>query len=1118
MKSFKQYIIESPIEYEIEDETPSSTNRPIIGKNVKKFAMMDSGVLKIVRPKKVGSVKTEGGDYTFHHHTYMSSDPFSKVRNHHIYISDKSGTIVGLLKGRTIAKEADSKSEYIQIDMSAIDKPHRGRGLYGEAIKSFIGKTGFWENENETYPDLPEYDSSAIGGQNLRGLKVRHHRMPSVNFMANLYAGESVTDYGIDKLDQLGIIAENVVIPVELQPFVKSWFLSYAQRSANDCTVLGQSAVNFQSTSLQTIGGKHYPDTWSSGLNTIFINGDGIATLPVTPYCINARGGTCNEAILRFYDLNLLVNQPDIAPMYISNELFYDVGMDWINVSNAGGNTTDNKASFATDFVLGRSSPAQAPTVNRSTVDGVNVRYRRVTDYKYLANQVIDGRYYNQIQEDCLILNIDCTIDSNAVLPDGTVIAAYNTYADLPDPVVFGEGYAVVITTGDLYESDGTSWTYVANRTKGSKSLPVNTGVQVLGWGNSASWTGARNQSYLTTLMANPNNLYRLTSQKLVSTSEIRDVTQTTCVTYNGDGFVTYNSYHVAGWGGTSFNNLYNPSNKPENLVRGLVNSLVISHVNNQLRSSDSTVSTKQFYPKYGTYWSDIKRDVIEINKLYNNDYNSINNLVSLQPYNPSKRTVDENFYRINRTAPAASESTDINWRTWLVNDYYESPRNKGKIINIEGEDRDLLIQMEKATFKTVGNEQLNIDTTTAFVGAGNIFERPAIEFIPSKEGTFGTQHRFSCRLTRFGYISVDAESARITIIAGTQPIHISDETMYRWLVENLAVNYKVNYAAGFDIDVYEDNPYFGKGIHVGVDYQFDRLFITKKDYELTELGRNAVIAGLLTYNSGRWLLENFTTGGITEITEADSPYFTDLSWTMVYEINSKAFTFFQSYLPNKFINSRFKSIAIHTKPVGEYKSCVSRAFLMNQLNKGVYDNTVNIDVDSPVTETATPYDFYIVPVFGAGKNSIELINVQLQNEVVDATELLGSIATYPQETASHILVFNSYQSTDVTELIPFGNNSSNYFLYNIRNIKGVWMFNRIYDLLNSANYNSGVPFINNFSELDSTKLDLAKAFYNKLPLIDQWIAVKIIYTNSLQNTKEFRILQVNISALPVQR
>jgi hypothetical protein len=94
----------------------------------------------------------------------------------------------------------------------------------------------------------------------------------------------------------------------------------------------------------------------------------------------------------------------------------------------------------------------------------------------------------------------------------------------------------------------------------------------------------------------------------------------------------------------------------------------------------------------------------------------------------------------------------------------------------------------------------------------------------------------------------------------------------------------------------------------------------------------------------------------------------------------------------------------------------------------------------------------------------------------------------------------------------------ANYFTYNTRNIKGIWHFNKIYDMLATSNYNSGVPFINNFSELDSTKIDSAKSFYNKLPLIDQWFAVKIIYTNSLQNTKEFRILQVDISALPVQR
>jgi hypothetical protein len=989
---------------------------------------------------------------------------------------------------------------------------------------SAIGKTGFWENQDETYPNLPEYDSSSLGGQNLKGQKVRHHRMPSICYMAATYTAAN-TAYGKTQLDQLGLVAENVIIPNDLKPFVKSWFLSFAERSPNDSTVIGQSTISFASSCVvYDVAIENYLDNiktvWSSGLNNTFQTG-AYPVEPVTPYTINKRIElTCEETILRFYDLNLLTNQPDIAPMYISNELFYDVGVDYFNHDNSGGGTNKTKGSFVSNYISGRVSPAEAPDVYlpNNVISGLDTQYRKVSDYRYLANQVIDGRYDNKIQEDCLLLNIDSTLDIGAIIPTGATIGSNVTFSAFPPASSQSGSYWMAIDTGSLYLSDGTSWILKGNRRRGLRSLPVNKNNQVIAWGDSSPWTNIRNQTYLTTLMANPNNLYRLLTQKLVSTGKITDATVSSCFTFNGDGFVTVNSYHSGGWGGTLSNNLYDPTDDPTTGVHALSVHLTISQINNQLRSSDSTNVNKQFYPKYGDYFTNTRRDVIETNKLYNNDYSSINNFVALQPYNPTKQVVQENYYRINRTTPATSESSDINWRTWLINDYYEAPRNKGKIINIEGQDRDLIIQMEKATFKTVGNEQLNIDKTTAFVGAGNIFERPAIEFTPSREGTFGTQHLHSCKLTRYGYISVDAEACRISIIAGNQPVHISDDTMYRWLVENLEVDSKVYYGPTLYIDTYSDNPYFGKGIHVGVDYEFDRILITKKDYEFTEIGRNTVLAGLLTYNSGRWLLQDFNTNDFTEITEASTAYFKDLSWTLVYEIDSKAFTFFQSYTPNKFMNARFDSFAFVTKQLAPYQSAISRLFLMNQPNKGLYDNTVNVDIDNPVTETGVPYDFYIVPVFGFGKKTGELINVQLQNEVVDTNELLGSIATYPQQTASAVLVFNSFQSTDVTDLIPFGNDMANYFLYNIRNIKGIWHFNKIYDLLDTANYNSGVPFINNFSELDSSKLNLAKAFYNKLPLIDTWFAVKIIYTNSLQNTKEFRILQVDISALPVQR
>jgi hypothetical protein len=143
MKSFKQYITEAPIEYELDSDQTVSQKRPILGKPIKKFAMMDSGVMKVVTPKKIGSLSTDSGDYTFHHHTFVDNDPFSKQRQHHIYIGDKEGKIVGIVKG-TVKKIEKSESgkdiHHVGIDMTAIDEGHRGHGLYGHAIRAFIKK------------------------------------------------------------------------------------------------------------------------------------------------------------------------------------------------------------------------------------------------------------------------------------------------------------------------------------------------------------------------------------------------------------------------------------------------------------------------------------------------------------------------------------------------------------------------------------------------------------------------------------------------------------------------------------------------------------------------------------------------------------------------------------------------------------------------------------------------------------------------------------------------------------------------------------------------------------------------------------------------------------------
>lgn len=1001
------------------------------------------------------------------------------------------------------------------------------------AIVTNKGNTGYWENKDEVYPNLPEFGAFA-------NQPVRHHRMPSINFMANRY---SDPNYGITDLDKLDIEVTNVNIPTELKPFIKGWFISYAQRSVDDCTVLGQSITYLQGTSIASYNNgssasKWYGDaeksTWSLGSNhsyTGIANGAVPTLVPVTPWYLNKLqvGAVpmdffCEETLIRMYDLNLLVNKPAISPVYLSTELHYSVKVDYTNAFLAVDND-NHRGDIRIDNINGKLDGTYAPVVRYdvNSIDGCNVMYRKINNYKYLLNNTIDDRHDNRYQEDCLLIELDCSIVDDIPVNRADYNYIQNFSGGAPSPGLGSDdNYAIDTSNWDVWKKILGVWQKQGSRTTYNRSYPLDesTTITELNWLYDTGWGDALHPSYLATIMANPANLYILENQTLVHTNKIARVNETSISIDNaGDGFTTYNSFHAAGWGGTYSNQLLSPSSteaEKQRCLRSLWIHLTESQVNNQLRGYDGSNTNTQFYPKATTYYTGTDRFNIETNKIYNNDYTSINNIIPLQPYNFRKSLLTTNEYRINRTIAQASESLDFGWRTWLINDYYEVARNKGKLINIEGQDRDIIIQTEKALFKSVGNEQINIDKTTAFIGAGNIFERPAIEFIPSREGTMGSQDMFSCKLTKFGYLSVDREAKSINLLVGNQPISLSDNTLFLWLAEALSYDSRVYYTSSLYYEVPVDNPYIGKGIHVGVDLRYKRLFITKKDFELSAAGKAAVVGGTLVYQNNRWLLGTELTRA--EISNSNTTYFNQLGWTVVYEIDRKAFTFFQDYVPNKYYNSRFNTFAlVNVESSSPFNSMFSRVFKMNQSNYGIYSNTVNVNVDNPITETATPASFFIMPVFGFDKIPAEIAEVRFQSDVLDRTLPLGNQARWQREPATSILLFNTYQSTQVVTLVPFGNNPASYFTYNVTDVKGNWVFNKIKNWLADNIFNTGVPFITDFSTLDVTKIDVNKPKYNVLPLIDQWVAVKILYNNQIVagKSKEFRILHVDISAIP---
>ncbi len=58
-------------------------------------------------------------------------------------------------------------------------------GTVTGTIGNLSATWGYWENE-ELYPDNENYDSSGIGGNNLRNTPIRHHRFPSLRKLANI--------------------------------------------------------------------------------------------------------------------------------------------------------------------------------------------------------------------------------------------------------------------------------------------------------------------------------------------------------------------------------------------------------------------------------------------------------------------------------------------------------------------------------------------------------------------------------------------------------------------------------------------------------------------------------------------------------------------------------------------------------------------------------------------------------------------------------------------------------------------------------------------------------------------------------------------------------------------
>lgn len=644
------------------------------------------------------------------------------------------------------------------------------------------GVMGFWENENEVYPNNEEYNGTVdyngnpiVGGVDYRGQKVRHHKFPTIRTMRNAFAGDSGR-YGVSTLDSLTIDASAVNFPAELDGKISAWRIVYAKRDIANATVLGTSGVFYYGVGRAS---HQLKPTMANGTNRENGLTDANAILMGT----DATGGfdrSQGAEFIRFNAFNLMVDRPAVAPTYLRQELRHS----FVSGASLTPNT-DPRLVLDSASTDGRKWMLFDPTITtHTTVAALDTyRFRNVNFVQYLPTQAIvsvDGfTINNRCGEDALVLKnnvVDLSVNDKVML-------LYGPWAD-----------------HILYADSKT------------------------------------HNTFLSSLCALKSDVYNsFDAQDLVATAVVKEITNiipndSLIDIAGGDNWQGPHSLHLQG--PVDDNTEFGPAgNELQGIGSKSVHFLVTEAPKNlNYRHSEVGNPESFFYsqsnllPKINNAdWDTRYLGLMNITKppvyLYNPDYNTLNDLgLNLTAYDPTVVTEEEFPTTVARSVDNPAESNFINWKTFLVSDRYTMPRNKGVIENLQGVgNQRLFIHLTDSLYITKDRTTLQGSVADVTLGSGDIFEVTPFEVLSSDQGYAGTQHKFACVSTKIGYIFPDMSQGKIFIHDGEALNEISKNGLRQFWRDHLNKDL-------------QDNPFTGTGVTLAYDEVYNRVLLTAID------------------------------------------------------------------------------------------------------------------------------------------------------------------------------------------------------------------------------------------------------------------------------------------------
>ncbi len=712
------------------------------------------------------------------------------------------------------------------------------------------GSMGYWENQDEIYPDVDCSDikdsTNTVIGTN-RNFKVRHHKFPSFsqlkNWESTVIAGNKLTNLVFLKLNISDGILPGISMSVTADN-TSSDFGILDPTDVNNTTFIFQKECNirikfyFLATGLagidkgiiqltQTGSNTSILHRWEypTGPNdveyTTYVNVRAKAGDKIKLETFNLSGGTINAlSYLEFQDWSFerYDAEAKILGVELSNiSIPVDIRQKFIKFElGYAERTSENSTILA-------STPAQgADKLRMHCLDAFT--FRSTLDYDYIESHVA------YLMEEG-VANLDSeTIDWGIrKAQDAQYVPAYsNTIED---------------------NSLGEEYIY----TKVSPALPA---------------VGSLDMSFVQRyidLKRYKNSVYAPREfQNIIPTNFYLEPTDT----FSGNIYGGDINLNLIGW---YKNLLLTEATEPEFWIVPLREELsnkrydVIAHVypletivNSGYMSQNEDARYALSYPDMvkpalysfdnnGTLNPPVIEKVVQFSQNdnkweYNSDYHSLLNFLSIPVFNCTEECNSEILskfpYRIYRSEGFNKDSNNLNWKFYKANDYYELPKNKGVIWILERMNRTLLINTLYSFFVAGPKDHLATDTLDAYLASGDIFDRPPEEQLTIEQGYGGCQSAFAAFLTPIGYIFVDLIQGKVFVFDGRLK-ELTDLKTRNFFREE----FKLNYPEGID------NPFTTSGLVGGWDEKNNRIIIAKRVRDFLGLNNFTLSYSVLNNN-----------------------------------------------------------------------------------------------------------------------------------------------------------------------------------------------------------------------------------------------------------------------------